>query len=79
MQLWPGQASSFKAVVTSSVNAISCRGIYVGGAGNVVVAPAVGAALVTFSAVPVGTILPIQLDQGIIDSSSTATLMVALA
>ena len=69
---------TFKAVTTSSTVPISTRAIYVGGTGNVVVAPAVGGTLVTFTAVPVGTILPIELNDGIIDASSTATLMVAL-
>ena len=50
-----------------------------GGAGTVVVASSVGGTAVTFSAVPVGTILPIELDQGTINAASTATNLVALA
>lgn len=79
MQTTVATYSSFQAVTKSSSVPISCRAIYVGGTGNVVVASAVGGTLVTFSAVPVGAILPIALDQGIIDATSTATLMVALA
>lgn len=78
MQLTFGQYSSWQAVTKSSTTMVTCRAIYVGGTGTVVVANAVGGTLVTFSAVPVGTLLPIELNQGIIDSSSTATLMVAM-
>lgn len=71
--------SSFAAITPSSTTSLNCRAIYVGGAGNVVVASKVGGTLVTFTAPPVGSILPIELDQGIVDASSTATLLVALA
>lgn len=80
MQNWMGGTySSFAAVSPSSSAPINCRAIYVGATGTVVVASKVGGTLITFSAVPVGAILPIELNQGIIDASSTATLMVALA
>ncbi len=70
--------SSYKAIAPSSTTPLNCRAIYVGGAGNVVVASAVGGTLVTFTAPPVGSILPIELNQGIVDASSTATALVAL-
>jgi hypothetical protein len=70
--------SSYAAIVPSSTTSLNCRAIYVGGTGTVVVANKVGGTLVTFSAVPIGAILPIELDQGIVDASSTATLLVAL-
>ena len=79
MQNWMGGTySSYKAIVPSSTTPLNCRAIYVGGTGTVVVASAVGGTLVTFSAVPVGAILPIELNQGIVDASSTATFLVAL-
>jgi hypothetical protein len=53
-----------------------CRGIYVGGAGNVV---AVGDdnASVTFTAIPVGTFMPIAARR-INATNTTATLLIAL-
>lgn len=71
--------SSALAVVPSDTVPVTCRAIYIGGAGSVTVTPKGGAAVV-FTAPPVGSILPIQLDQGLINATgTTATLMVALA
>lgn len=79
MQNWQGGTySSYAAITPSSTTFVNCRAIYVGGAGNVVVASKVGGTLVTFTAPPVGSILPIELNQGIVDATSTATLLVAL-
>lgn len=52
------------------------RGIYVGGQGDVVVEMAGGGALVTFSAVPAGTILPIRARR--VTTASDATNMVGI-
>jgi hypothetical protein len=75
--------SSYAAIAPSSTTSLNCRAIYVppqGTATTVVVATKVGGTLVTFtvgiSTVPV--ILPIELNQGIVDASSTATGLVAL-
>jgi len=65
------------AVVPSDTTQITCRGIYVGGAGSVTVKIPGGTA-VTFTSPPVGTILPIALDQGFVMAGTTATLLVAL-
>lgn len=70
--------SSYAAITPSSTALINCRAIYVGGAGSVVVATKVGGTLVTFTAPPVGSILPIELNEGIVDATTTATLLVAL-
>ena len=70
--------SSYAAITPSSTTLVNCRAIYVGGAGNVVVASKVGGTLTTFTAPPVGSILPIELNEGIVDASTTATLLVAL-
>lgn len=53
------------------------RGIYVGGAGNIVVTPAAGGSNVTFSAVPAGTVLPIRVSR-VLSTSTTATSLVNL-
>jgi hypothetical protein len=52
------------------------RGIWVGGVGNVVLDPIDGAPNITFTAVPAGTLLPVQARR--VRATSTATLMVAL-
>ena len=80
MQNLPAQYGSFVAVTPSDSVPISCRAIYIGGAGNVTVKANAGATGVVFTAPPVGTILPLNLDQGLIMATgTTATLMVALA
>lgn len=79
MQVWPGTFTSALAVTPSDTVPVTCRAIYIGGAGNVTVTPKGGIA-VLFTAPPVGSILPIQLDQGLINATGTsATVMVALA
>lgn len=51
------------------------RSLYVGGAGNVVVRDMQGT-VVTFTAVPAGTILPVMVDQ--VRAATTATAIVGL-
>jgi hypothetical protein len=53
------------------------RGIYVGGAGNLVVTPAAGGSNVTFVAVPAGTVLPIRVTR-VLSTSTTATSLINL-
>jgi hypothetical protein len=81
MQIIPGTYGSAVAVTTSDTALISCRAIYVGGAGNVTVNPSqTGGTSVTFTAPPVGSIIPFELNQGrIMATGTTATLLVALA
>lgn len=71
-------ASKSGFAITPGASALARRpqGIWVGGAGNVVVKFAAGAANVTFTAVPAGTMLPISPYS--VESGSTATLMVGL-
>lgn len=71
------------AVVTPSTSALALvaaegatRGLYVGGAGNVEVIMLAGNTVI-FSAVPVGTILPIRVTH-VLAANTTATLIVAL-
>lgn len=81
MQNAPGlNYSSFQAVTTSDSTRVTCRAIYVGGAGNIAVSPDGSTAATVFTAVPVGSILQVALEQGrIMATSTTATLLVALA
>jgi hypothetical protein len=59
---------------------VSCRAIYVGGAGNVAVSPDGTTASTVITAPPVGTILPIELNEGrIMATNTTATNLVMLA
>ena len=70
---------TYSAVTPSDTTLINCRAIYIGGAGNIALATSPTAAAVTFTAPPVGTILPITMDQGrIMATNTTATLIVAL-
>ena len=70
---------SVQAVVPADGTPINCRAIYVGGAGNIALKTAAGATVVTFTAPPVGSILPIMIDGGAIMAATTATLLLALA
>jgi hypothetical protein len=71
---------SASAVTPSDTTLINCRAIYVGGAGNVAIKTNSGATAVTFTAPPVGTIIPVMIDRGMIMSTNTtATLLIALA
>lgn len=77
---WSGTYTSYQAVTPSDTTRISCRAIYVGGAGNVAVSPDAATAATTFTAPAVGSILPLELNQGrIMSTNTTATLLIALA
>jgi len=52
----------------------------VGGTGNIAVSPDGTSAAVVLTAVPVGAVVPIELNQGrIMATGTTATLLIALA
>ena len=57
--------------------AVVTRGVYVGGAGNITVNMADTGAAVLFTAVPVGTILPIAISR-VKATGTTATALVAI-
>ncbi|CAB4146798.1 hypothetical protein UFOVP496_25 [uncultured Caudovirales phage] len=65
---------SFAVPITVAAPFTLCRAIYVGGAGNITAAMSNGDS-VTFTAVPVGTLLPIRATNV---SAATASAMVAL-
>jgi len=74
------QYGSAQAVTPSDTVKANCRAIYVGGAGNISIKTTADAAAVVFTALPVGTLLPVMVDGGyIMSTSTTATLLVALA
>ena len=74
-----GQFRNFSAAIPSDSTLINCRAIFVGGAGNVAFSVDGVTTAVTFTAVPVGTILPIELNAGrIMATNTTATLILAL-
>lgn len=81
MQSWQGGTySNFAAVTPSDTTRVSCRAIYIGGAGSVAVSPDATTAATVFTAPPVGSILPVELNQGrIMATGTTATLLVSLA
>lgn len=70
-------AASAAAVTKSDSTVLTgVRALYVGGAGDVAVQFPGGASTVTFSAVPAGSILPIQVVK--VMDATTATAIVAL-
>jgi hypothetical protein len=75
--------SSYAAITPSSLTPLNCRAIFVpsqAAAATVVVATKVGGTLITFNVPITGQpfILPVELNQGIVDVTSTATGLVAL-
>ncbi len=79
MQLTFASYGSAIAVTPSDTVPISCRAIFIGGAGNVAIKTADDATAVTLTAPVLGTILPIEINQGrIMATNTTATLLVAL-
>ena len=68
------------AVTPSDTTLLTCKALYVGGAGNVSVQTRDGATTVTFTAPPVGTVLPINIENGhVLATGTTATLLIALS
>lgn len=65
------------AVTPSDTTVVAARGLYIGGAGNVAIQTDANAAAVTFTAPPVGTLLPVQAYR-VMSTNTTATLIVAL-
>lgn len=55
----------------------AARAIYVGGTGNMVVQMASDASQVTFSGIPAGTLIPIQVSR-VLATNTTATLIIGL-
>lgn len=76
---WTMPATRAEAVTKHDTNDLTyvSRGIYVGGTGDVA-AVMVSGDVVTFSAVPAGTLLPIRCKR-INSTNTTATLMVAVS
>lgn len=77
MQLNIATYPTAKAITPSDTAGNSYRAIYVGGAGNVAVVTA-GGDTVTFTAPPVGSIIPVE-TQKVLSTGTTATLLVGMA
>lgn len=69
--------SSYRAITPSDSVPNICQAIYVGGAGNIALKPLEGGTAVTFTAVPVGTILPVNCYY-LMATNTTATLLIGL-
>lgn len=72
--------SAAKGVAVTASDATileTTRGLWVGGAGNVAVVWADGGAAVTITAVPAGTLLPVQVTK-VMSTNTTATSILAL-
>lgn len=77
MAISGGPAGTAKAVTPSDTTTIGgCRGLYVGGAGNLTLDFADGTTNILFSAVPAGTVLPVAPLK--VKAATTATSIVAL-
>jgi hypothetical protein len=64
---WVGYSSYFAIPGTGSTTTpVTCRALYVAAGGTVTVAPTVGGTQVTFATIPVGGILPVELNEGIV-------------
>ena len=78
-----GTYSSAIAAVPSDTVPTSCRAIYVGGAGNVAIKQGPlsnPSTAVVFTAPPVGSIIPVELNEGfLMATGTTATNLVLLA
>ncbi len=71
---------NYAAVTTSDTTLVNCKAIYVGTAGNLALAPSVGATAVLFKNLNAGTVLPVELKSGTINSTNTtAADLVALS
>lgn len=77
MQLNFATYQTAAAVTPSDSTAVAFRAVYVGGAGSVALRT-VGGNTVTFTAPPVGTILPVECDR-VMATNTTATLLIGLA
>lgn len=72
--------SSFQVITPNDATRINCRAIYVGGAGNVAISPDGVTASTVFTAPPVGSIIPVELNEGrVLATGTTATPLIALS
>lgn len=74
--MFSGAFTGAKAITPSDTTPVNFKAIYVGGIGNVAV-QTVGGDSVTFTAPPVGSIIPVEC-QKVLATGTTATLLVGL-
>jgi hypothetical protein len=72
-------ASSSVVLTKSDSTSVTCDQLYVGGTGDVYIKHTSSGATVIYSAVPVGTILPVRLKDGRLMAATTATLITAMS
>lgn len=66
-------------ITPSDSTLLNLRALYVGGAGNISInVAATGGTTVVITAPPVGSIIPIRLEQGRVMAATTATALVGL-
>lgn len=66
------------AITASDSTDISCGAVYVGGTGTIIVKHHATDTAVTYTALPVGTILPIRITNGRIMAASSASNLVGM-
>jgi len=71
-------AVNFLALTPSDTTSVSCKGLYVGGTGTVVLSAGAGVTPVTFVGVPTGTFMPVELKDGRVMAATTATNIIQL-
>lgn len=76
LQAYNASAWGSIAITASDATILSpiCRGLYVGGAGNVAVRM-LDASTPIFTGVPAGTLLPIQIDKVLLTGTSATSLI----
>lgn len=67
------------AVTKSDSTPVNCKAIYVGGTGNLVIKHSETSATVTYSSVPAGAVLYLNLRNGRIMNATTATDIIAMS
>lgn len=71
-------AKTFVAVTPSDSTSVSCKALYIGNTGNVVISAGSTGAGITFVGVPAGLFMPVELQNGRVMAATTATGIVAL-
>lgn len=71
-------ARGFSACTPSDATLVTCKALYVGTAGNIALSTSSDTAAVTFTAVPAGSIIPVELLNGRVMSTNTTASNIVL-